>query len=222
MVFADMRGTKIVPIWDEPCPYVYASGQSEEAWKRRRAINKALEDLDGVNIPHRFSFYDECEPDGLFFGYEEDLADGKCKLCGKEFNRDGLFCSQECEKAHSQLEEMRQEEYEAEVKCSLCGKQLNWYGKDYVLHHVDYQEEKTIPVCRSCHRKIHAYNANFPDLAPQKPKLKTNKNKSHLEAPNSEKPRPTNLQQPSKTFEAPSETFKKRKASRDRVKHPRY
>jgi hypothetical protein len=179
MVFADMRGTEIIPIWDEPYPYVYASGQLEDAWKRRRAINKALEDLNGVNIPHRFSFYDECEPDGLFFGYEKELADGKCKLCGKEFDSDGLFCSEKCEKAHLQLEEMSEKEYAS---------------------------SKT----------------DFPDLPPQKPKQKTNETKSHLDAPNSGKHSPTNVQNTLDTFETPSEMFKKRKASRDRVKHPRY
>jgi hypothetical protein len=114
-VFADMRGTEIISIWDEPYPYLYASERFED-WKRRRAINKAVEELDRVNIPHRFSFYDECEPDGLFFGERYELADGKCKRCGTEFDGDGLFCSEKCEKETRQLEEAKQEEYEAEER----------------------------------------------------------------------------------------------------------
>lgn len=116
MVFADMRGTEIVPIWDEPYPYIYDNGKSEEEWKRRRSINKAIAELNSVNIPHRFSFYEDCEPDGLFFGDEQDLADGICKMCKKEFDHSGLFCSEECEKNQLEKEKKAEEEYLSETK----------------------------------------------------------------------------------------------------------
>jgi hypothetical protein len=44
MVFADMRGTEIVPIWEDPCPLMYAA-KGHEDWKTnanrpRRAIGQ--------------------------------------------------------------------------------------------------------------------------------------------------------------------------------------
>lgn len=168
-VFADMRGTGIVPIWDEPYPYLYVSGENEPDWKKRRSMRYAIEDLDLMGVPHRFSFFEEMEPDGLFFGDEAERPDGKCKMCGEEFDKDGLFCSEKCEKTHLQLELMRTEIRDSRIKCSICGKNLTTYSSDCVMHHIDYDEEKTIQVCRSCHRKIHSKKAKYPDLAPKKP-----------------------------------------------------
>jgi hypothetical protein len=179
MVFADMRGTEIIRIWDEPYPLIYADGRSEEDWKIRRSINKALEQLDGVNIPHRFSFYQEEEPDGLFFRFNEELSDGKCKLCGKEFDHDGLFCSEICETAYSQ--------------------------------HIEERK-----------REIDKHNENIADLEPKKRKKKTNATKWPFGESLSGEKLTKGLGQTTKTFESPSEMFKKRKASRDKVKHPRY
>lgn len=116
MVFADMRGTEIIPIWDEPYPYIYDNGKSEEEWKRRRSINKAIEELNSANIPHRFSFYEDCEPGGLFFGDKEEFADGTCKVCKKEFNHNGLFCSEQCEQSESEKKKKEEEEWLSEVK----------------------------------------------------------------------------------------------------------
>jgi hypothetical protein len=116
MVFADMRGTEVISIWEEPYPYLYDNGQREKDWKRRRTINSAVEELNRVNIPHRFSFYEECEPDGLFFGDTAGLTDGKCKICGKDFDNDGLYCSIEYEKVHLELEKKRQEDLIAEMQ----------------------------------------------------------------------------------------------------------
>jgi predicted HNH restriction endonuclease len=173
-VFADMRGTEIVPIWEDPCPLMYVTMEHED-WKRRRAVRYAAAELGSAGIPHRLSFYDEAEPDGLLFGDPEELPDGKCKLCGNEFDHDGLFCSETCEKTSSQLNSLRDKvrAHAGEQKCAVCGKTLKWYGKDYVLHHVDYRENKTIPVCRSCHPRIHSHQKDYPDLAPSKPKTST-------------------------------------------------
>lgn len=171
MVFADMRGTEIVPIWEDPSPLIYAE-KGHENWKKRRALRYAVEELGSNGIPHRFSFYEECEPNGLFFGETEEMPDGKCKLCGKEFNHDGLFCSEKCEKTYSELNRLREDvrARASEVKCAVCGRTLKSWGKDYVLHHVDYDEQKTIPVCRSCHPRIHSRQKDYPNLAPRKPK----------------------------------------------------
>lgn len=106
MVFADMRGTEITPIWEEPYPLIYASPDRPD-WKRRYSLHLATDELGENDIQYRFSWPDQFEPDGLFFGPENELTDGYCKMCGKhitEQEREGnLFCSSHCETAFSQL-----------------------------------------------------------------------------------------------------------------------
>jgi hypothetical protein len=230
MIFADMRGTKEVPIWAEPYPLMY-SQNTDKLWKNRKALRKASEELDSLGIKHRFSFCHDCELTVEEFeeitrnmeNYDIDrLADGHCFMCGEDFNADGLFCSESCEKAFLQLREMRNEEYQQEIKCALCGKALDRWSKNTIEHHISYNPEKTIFVCRSCHRKIHARKADFPDLAPEKPKTETKEKKVGDETLTSEESAHSARQSHPNKFDAPSETFKTRKASRDRVKHPRY
>ncbi len=163
-----MRGTEIVPIWEAPYPLLYAARNSE-AWKRRRALGEATKELDELEIPNRLSFFETCEPGGLFFGPEDELQDGTCKLCAKEFNAEGLFCSKDCEVTYSQLKEMRREEYKQQLKCAVCGQILEFWSKNTIEHHVNYKPEKVVHVCRSCHRKIHARHDLYPNLAPKKP-----------------------------------------------------
>ena len=166
IVFADMRGTEVVPIWDDPCPLIYTSSK-QEAWKRRRVIRYAIQELDYGNIPHRFSFYQTGELEGLFADEADNLADGQCKTCRNEIDYDGLFCSAKCETTFNQIKKARERRYE--VKCRICGKKLDW-GSDRIEHHIDYEEDKTIDVCRSCHASIHAHNKEHPELAPTRPK----------------------------------------------------
>jgi hypothetical protein len=172
-VFADMRGTEVIPIWEAPYPYIYAISGFED-WERRNAIRLASKDFKNGEIEYRFSFPDTSEPDGLFFGPEDELADGFCKMCDAEITaedmRTALFCSDHCEKAHAQLEEMRRENRENAIKCVLCGKPLGVFSSDTILHHIQYEpSEKLVHVCRSCHRKIHSNHEKYPDLAPSRP-----------------------------------------------------
>jgi len=172
-VFADLRGTEIVPIWEQPYPYIYAINGFEE-WERRRAIKVAVRDFDIGGIEYRFSFYDTSEPDGLFFGPDDEQTDGFCKMCGAEIKagdiRTALFCSDQCDRAYSQLTEMRREVDENKIKCILCGKPLGAFNSDTIVHHIEYEpEEKTVRVCRSCHGKIHSNHEKYPDLAPSRP-----------------------------------------------------
>jgi len=168
MVFADMRGTEIVPIWDDPYPLLYAFRCNDD-WRKRRALRLAKKELDSLGVPIRFSFFETDEPDGLFFEESNELPDGSCKLCGKEFENSSLFCSENCEKAYSQLEEFRMEETEVDIKCAVCGKTMDTLSPDRIKHHVSYEPERVIDVCRSCHRKIHARHSKYPNLAPKKP-----------------------------------------------------
>jgi endogenous inhibitor of DNA gyrase (YacG/DUF329 family) len=152
---------------------MYAN-RGQPDWIRRKAIKEATNELTSREIDYRFSFYDDMEPDGLFFGPEEELPDATCKMCSKELEgtdeESALFCSEHCMIAFGQLMELRREEGYLDVKCVLCGKPLGLWDEDTVLHHIQYEpEEKTVHVCRSCHMKIHSNYEKYPDLAPKRP-----------------------------------------------------
>jgi ribosome-binding protein aMBF1 (putative translation factor) len=115
---------------------------------------------------------------------------------------------------------MRDEIQESRVKCAVCGKSLVSYSSDCILHHIDYNEDKTIQVCRSCHRKIHSKKAKFPDLAPDKPKERSEE-KEQENASKSILKGMTKQTFPD-SFDPPSEKIKKAKQQRDKVKHTRY
>lgn len=176
LVFADMRGTEEVPIWESPYPLVYAQ-KVAETWKNRRTLRHATEELDRIEVQFRFSFYhdfdideddlNELETTRKRYGWEI-LADGSCHMCGEEFESDKLFCCERCEKAYAQLHELRSEEFKQSIKCTLCGKILDPFSKNTIQHHISYEPEKKIYVCRSCHRKIHSRHEKYPELAPEK------------------------------------------------------
>jgi len=116
---------------------------------------------------------------------------------------------------------------ESRVKCAICGKSLGSYSSDCILHHIDYKDDKTIQVCRSCHRKIHSKKAKFPDLAPDKPKVNDRWNE------NKRKPKKhfkrISKQTFSESFDSPSEKFKQakqkkrqRKAFKVLIVHTKY
>lgn len=186
LIFADMRGTEVIPIWQEPYPLIYVDDKCPEDWKMRRALRKAIEELEGVGIPHRFSFYDECESEDVFSGYDVDFPDGLCRNCGKEFDADGLFCSEDCEKNHLSIQKQKEEERLAEEKAQEKAREV--------------QQPK--------------------ELTSKKPKVakkKKTRDKANIETALL----PYRYNQSNK-FDPPSELFKKRLASRDRVKHARY
>ena len=109
-VHADMRGTEIIPIWKEPVPMLYSMKTGED-WKDRKVLRKASEELKKCGIEYRYSYYHDCEPSEKdleeyqrnmdMFGID-GLADGKCRKCEKDFDSDGLFCSEKCESDFSQ------------------------------------------------------------------------------------------------------------------------
>jgi transcription elongation factor Elf1 len=167
-IYADMRSTEVIPIWEDPKPIIYWFQKDEADWEFCRAIRHAVQDLDYVGVPHRFSFYEDSEPDGLMHGEDEERPDGLCKMCHNEMDHDGLFCSKKCEKAHQDLVKLKEEKWRKEFKCRICGKPLTW--KTSVEHHIDYEKEKTIGLCRACHTSLHQHNEEYPELAPSKPK----------------------------------------------------
>jgi hypothetical protein len=103
--FADMRGTKEVPIWKDTSPLFYWRFKAEiPMWKRRRLINEELRDLSTKKVPVRLS-YDlansaiEFEKTNAFIsGTFIVWNDGYCKFCKKDFQNEGSYCSKECER----------------------------------------------------------------------------------------------------------------------------
>lgn len=73
-LYADLQGTEIVPNWDSTCPYLYfypTQGTSISDDEKRTILKSEFLRLKDNGCPARFSFYDVCEPDGLFVGDDE-------------------------------------------------------------------------------------------------------------------------------------------------------
>lgn len=172
VVFASLMGTDIIPIWDNPRPYVWKS--------KNLPFNYFLPEfilLKRAGCSPRGSFYDECEPGGWMFGLD-GIPSGYCKRCGKDIlnlvnweilnedffklYRKGIhqnievnYC-ETCKNIEYAMREYRLQHVEDFKMCELCG------IKDaQIKHHITYNPEKIIRVCRSCHGKIH--HKGFPN-----------------------------------------------------------
>lgn len=176
--FADMRGTEIVPIWDDTSPLFYAFKfrRNYPNWEKRRILKHEMERLAKYECHVRLSFYDEGEPDGLMFNSEED---GYCKWCGNDFRDSGLYCSKECtlRAKESHFETFF---YNFNAVCETCGKMIldrKYMDSEFeaifnhhpdlkkrfiispiIEHHINYAEDITMIVCSYCHNKIHHSN----------------------------------------------------------------
>ena len=77
ILYADMQGTEVVPIWDAPCPYLYfypKNGTTVSADEKRVILKTEFVRLKEGGCQPRFSFYDIHEPDGLFCD-DQDVSD---------------------------------------------------------------------------------------------------------------------------------------------------
>ncbi len=159
--FADLRGTDIIAIWEDPRPMFYARFQAPR-WKQNRLMREELERLREGGCAVRQSFYVEGEWE------ESDDWDGYCKECEKDFRRDGLFCSKECEERDRRRRAARR--VIQSPMCAVCQRRIvesdysgwnpgNHLGEDLprrlIVHHVSYEPEETIEVCQGCHNRIH-------------------------------------------------------------------
>jgi len=73
-IYADLRGTEIVPIWDDPIPLLYffaRQGESVPEEEERTMLKDEFKRLRDADCRPRFSFYATSEPEGLFFGDNE-------------------------------------------------------------------------------------------------------------------------------------------------------
>ncbi|MGA2663948.1 MAG: hypothetical protein ABSF83_03305 [Nitrososphaerales archaeon] len=74
VLYADLQGTEVVPIWDAPCPYLYFFAHVDTHVSKdeeRRILKAEFKRLSDNDCPARSSFYQVSEPDGLFFGDDE-------------------------------------------------------------------------------------------------------------------------------------------------------
>lgn len=135
--FADMRSSPIVPIWEDTDALFYWNiDEALPVWEKRKIINREMEMIAIEGCPCRLSAEQ--------LDLDLDGGEGVCIVCENEFNHDGVFCSPGCEAASAEL---------FQTRCARCGKLLDF--KTAIQHHLSYDPEKTIEVCRSCHLKIH-------------------------------------------------------------------
>jgi hypothetical protein len=175
MLFADMRSSEVIPIWEDTRPLFYWKFNDEVTmWKRRRIIKNEMLKLHAGSCPCRLSFYSHETEEFIstsdcpgYINVDEGIfewQDGYCLFCGKDLESDEPFCDENCRK-----------EYQDSFKdsCKICNKKLDW--KEDVGHHLNYAEDVQIIVCKSCHAKIHlTNNPEFEDYKPvdKRPKHK--------------------------------------------------
>lgn len=172
IVFMDLRGTNVIPIWDDARPLIY---------KKNLSFNPYMIEfitLERAGCNPRVSFYDQYEPDGWMFQIGETPT-GYCQRCNEEIlysvnwellQEDcfklydkGVFISLEleycdpCRKIEYSLREYRKKHDKNDMSCELCGNKES----GVVRHHVTYNPEVIIKLCRSCHGKVHA--RGFPN-----------------------------------------------------------
>ena len=162
--YADMRGTKITPIYVDPVPLMYWFYHGNHPnWKLRRVVKHEMERLWKYGVRFRFSdeFSFEDEPfeetcviadtsDGVF-----DWLDGYCGHCGADFKDEGIFCSDDCENEY---------DIHSSPICQIC-RQPIVHNQKLHWHHVSYFPERKVPVHNSCHPKIHR-TEDYPKLTP--------------------------------------------------------
>ena len=73
-IYADLRGTEIVPVWDDPVPLLYffaGQGRPVLEEEERTILKDEFKRLRDADCRPRFRFYATSEPEGLFFGDDE-------------------------------------------------------------------------------------------------------------------------------------------------------
>ncbi len=188
-IFADLRGTLDVPIWEDPRPLVYKSKTFDF-----NSFMKEVVRLNRSGCDPRGSFYDMCEPDGWGFLLDNgEIPTGYCKRCGKDIidnvNWDILlediyslyekgtdyylelnYCNI-CRRIEDSKKKFRSQNLKSMNLCELCERK-----EAELTHHITYDPPKTIKICRSCHGKIHKFGNNFPNPLWKEKRSKIHKN----------------------------------------------
>ena len=162
-VFANLGGTAVIPIWEDMRPMLHHQLRAPR-WLIRKTLKQTENELDAHEIPYRYSFYQTDEPGGLWFpvpGAEpvdpadgDSAPDGNCHRCGADLLSGRLYC-ETCETIR--------EEY-TRLQCAAC-RDL-FVLSDTVVHHISYDPEFTVRVCRSCYLRIHRSEL-YPKLKPR-------------------------------------------------------
>jgi hypothetical protein len=180
--FADMRGTAMIPIWEDPTPLLYIqSKQNAPPWLCRKFFHIVTKELGSQRIPYRESYELLVEGESHL---DDEQPHGFCRWCGGELFSGSLFCDTQCENAFMEMEKKivsNIEKYRFERSkrsqarqvqelptCEICGRRtisenddgelekvLNWHFPKTREHHSSYSPEITIIVCPSCHASIH-------------------------------------------------------------------
>lgn len=164
LFFADMRGTEEIPIWEDTSPLFYWKFEEQTPfWKRRRLLEQECNNLIASGCHSRVSFDNDFSEEmpsesSSFIAWSEGIFDwenGFCKSCQKDMQKEGLFCSDECEDKYNEL---------FKVTCNICKQRFK--ENKLIEHHTNYteKEEKTILICKSCHSKIHFHQEKYTEL----------------------------------------------------------
>lgn len=192
--FVDMRGTEIVPIWSDTSPLFYVKFKINlSAWKKNRIINTEIERLEKnvYFVRYMGDFYgpdyenNEDDPSTWYDGSDGFwnerinygwIEDGYCKVCGKDFEDGGFYCSEKCA-LNVKLIEKRiyaKKLFDNAPTCEVCKMKILANGHDYSVlvaiypqyknkcivskaiekHHTCYEKDIIMVVCKSCHTKI--------------------------------------------------------------------
>lgn len=192
--YADMRGTDVIPIWDDPIPLLYFNFDEDiPLWKGVRIKEKEIAILTKNKCPYRFSYYD-CEAEieivydfektekyfiSFHYFYNEIFPDGFCKKCGKDIQKDSYHCSDECRDFElKRLLACRINDCES--ACQICKRKITRWAPEImeilgielpekgIIHHTSYDPEKTMLICNSCHAKIHhSEDSKFSQYRPK-------------------------------------------------------
>lgn len=159
-LYADMRGTEEVPIYQDQRPLFYAQ-LSCQPWLQRRIWKNELEFFWELGCEMRLSFlFAENPPfDKVSTEYDEENGQfnwpvGKCPHCGKDFQDEGEYCSPQCQE---------KDRIEGLEDCKVCHQKIE--REEQIWHHISYFPEEFVCVHKGCHNKIHKTNL-YPELKP--------------------------------------------------------
>lgn len=199
IIFVDIRGTDIIPIWDEPDPIVYKNNSLAFIDFMKEVVK-----IRGLGVTIRFSYYDSCEPDGWGF-FLNKIPSGYCKRCGKniidevDWNilQDGAYNAKIlenpynvrievnhcniCKKMEYKKKEYKEKCLKVADLCEICG-----VKNAELTHHITYNPAKTIRLCRSCHGVLH--KKEFPNPIWKEKRKVQRIEKKKEEVGNNEKP----------------------------------
>ena len=141
-VFADMRGHGQILVWVH---------SKNPGWWNVRIANRAFRKLR----TEHFSSY--------LINTLEGYDNGYCRICGKDFQDNGLYCSDECKKIADENKRIafykqfiityNPDKNKYLFLCQVCGKIIG--SNPYENHHISYYPQASIPVHCKCHQKIH-------------------------------------------------------------------